>query len=264
MKTLCCLLTLASIFLSSFSAVAENLNELMKKWIELESQKGELQLDWNSQKQYLGQTVRLLTTEEEELQQLLKKADTVKSDVDSRRIELSKKQSLLEQEQVFVKAQLEQATIFCQQLLKRLPPPLQEQWQGKLLFLTQEGVTDSEKLERILTLYQLVNEFDERVALNRSSMEIPSGKEKKQNVLVSQIYLGVSQAWYVSDDGLFYGYGRAKSSGWQWWHNEASSAELGRVLDPEDLIQLRDILEKPTTAKFIDLPVKVSINKEAS
>ncbi len=141
---------------------------------------------------------------------------------------------------------------------------MQEQWQEKLLLLTQEGATDSEKLERILTLYQLVNEFDERVALNRSSMEIPTSAGKFQNILVSQMYLGVSQAWYVSDDGLLYGYGRADNSGWRWWHNEASSAELGRVLDPQDLIQLRDILEKPTSAKFIDLPIKVSVNKDAS
>ncbi len=103
MKTLCCLLTLVSISFPSFSAEPQSLNELMEKWIKIESQKGELQLDWNSRKQQLTQTVKLLSTERDELKQLLKKADTDKSDVDSRRIELSKKQNLLEKEQVLVK-----------------------------------------------------------------------------------------------------------------------------------------------------------------
>ncbi|TPH18609.1 DUF3450 family protein [Litorilituus lipolyticus] len=255
----------AAALCASFGSQAqENLTELMQQWLDIESQKGQLQLDWNTKKQQLEQTQSLLIVEKTELASLLKKADTDRSDVDERRIELSEKQSLLEQEQVAVRKQILQATAFCQKLLMRLPPPLQEQWQEKLLLLTQEGATDSEKLERILSLYQLVNEFDERIALNRGSMAIPSESGNTKNLLVTQMYLGVSQGWYVSDDGLHYGYGRADSSGWLWWHNESSSAELGRVLAAQDLLKLRDILQKPTTAKFIDLPVKVTSQKAES
>ena len=260
-KGVCCAIALA---VSSTGYTQDNLSELMRQWLDIESQKGKVQLDWNSKKQYLEQTQSLLIVEKKELSNLLKKADTDRSDVDQRRIELSQQQSVLEQEQQVVNKQILQATAFCQKLLTRLPPPLQEQWQEKLLLLSQEGATDSEKLERILSLYQMVNEFDERIALNRGSMAIPSEAGQEKNLLVTQMYLGVSQGWYVSDDGLHYGYGRADNTGWQWWHNEASSAELGRVLLADDLLKLRDILQKPTTAKFIDLPVKVLSKKDVS
>jgi len=264
MKIFHCFLIVVGISLPAISAENKSLNELMEQWISIESQKGNLQLTWNTRKQQLEQSQSLLSSEIALLKKVLKKTDSEKSDVDNRRMQLSEKQSLLEQEQVQVKSQISQATNFSRSLLKRLPPPLQTAWQEKLLLLTQVGASDSEKLERLLTLYKLVNEFDERIALNRSSMEIPGSSDKSQNLLVTQMYLGVSQGWYVSDDGLHYGFGRAGNLGWQWWHNEAASAELGRVLDPQDLLQLKSILQKPTTAKFINLPIKVSDIKDVS
>jgi vacuolar-type H+-ATPase subunit I/STV1 len=134
----------------------------MEQWLNIESQKGKLQLDWNTREQQLQQSLNLLSDEKTTLQTLLKKTDTEKSDVDKRRFELSEKQSLLENEQVEVKDQIYKASVFSRNFLKRLPPPLQIKWQKKLLILTQEGATDSEKLERILTLYKMVNEFDDQ------------------------------------------------------------------------------------------------------
>ncbi len=262
MKTLCYALSLASFSISAFSVEEQSLSQLMEQWLNIESQKGKLQLDWNTREQQLQQSLNLLNDEKTTLQTLLKKTDTEKNDVDKRRFELSEQQSLLENEQEEVKDQIYKASVFSRNLLKRLPPPLQIKWQEKLLILTQEGATDSEKLERILTLYKMVNEFDAQIALNRTAMEVPIGDDAKQNLLVTQMYLGVSQGWYVSDDGRHYGYGRAGLVNWQWWHNEAASAELGRVLSAQDLLEFKSILQKPTTAKFINLPVKVLEQKD--
>ena len=264
MKVLYSFLFVAAVSLPSVSAEQPKLNDLVEQWLNIESQKGQLQLNWNIRQQQLEQSQTLLSSEILILKQALKKTDSKKTDVDKRRLELSEKQSLLEQEQIQVKKQIVQATQFSTSLIKLLPPPLQIQWQEKILLLAQESVSDSEKLERLLSLFKLVHDFDERIALNRASMEIPTTNEKSQNLLVTQMYLGVSQGWYVSDDGLFYGYGRAGELGWQWWHNEAASAELGRVLNPEELLKLKSILQKPTTAEFIDLPVKVTQAKEVS
>lgn len=264
MKILCCFLCVVFTSLPALSAESKSLNELMEQWLNIESQRGAIQLNWNTRKQQLEQSQSLLTSEISMLKLVLEKVDSEKNDVDDKRLQLSEQQSLLEQEQVQVKKQISQATHFSRSLLTRLPPPLQVLWQEKLLLLTQKSATDSEKLERLLTLYKLVNEFDERIALNRSSMDISLSKDKPQNLLVTQMYLGVSQGWYVSDDGLHYGYGRSSNLGWQWWHNEAASAELGRILDPQDLLKLKSILQKPTTAKFIDLPIKVAEKKDVS
>jgi hypothetical protein len=118
-------------------------------------------------------------------------------------------------------------------------------------------VSNSEKLERLLGLFKLVEEFDDRVALNRITMELPDTNGQLQQLFVTQIYLGVGQGWYVSDDGSAYGYGRATKLGWSWWHGDQASAELGRELDPQDLLRVRSVLENPTTATFVSLPIKI-------
>ncbi|MBU2893041.1 DUF3450 domain-containing protein [Colwellia sp. D2M02] len=264
MKILGCALSIGLLSFTVMSAEPQSLNKLMEQWLTIESQKGKLQLDWNTREQQLKQTYSLLGSEKSTLESLLKKTDTEKSDVDNRRFELSEQQSLLEQEQREVKESIQQATLFSRSFIERLPPPLQKKWQEKLLLLTQSGATDSEKLERILTLYKLANEFDEQVALNRTSMEVPLANGEVQNLLVTQIYLGLSQGWYVSDDGQHYGYGRASQVQWQWWHNQDASTELGRILNAQDLLEFKYILENPTSAEFIKLPVKVLKEKDVS
>ncbi len=264
MKILYCVISTILLSSSVFSAEQDNLNELMELWLNIESQKGHLQSSWSAEQQQMQQSQSLLNAESSLLKEMLASTNVKQSSVDKKRLELSQRQSRLEAEQIKVKSYIRQAIEFNQSIVNRLPPPLQKQWQDKSLLLTQASATDSEKLERLLALYKLVNEFEERVAINRTSMEVPGSAGTFHNLLITQMYLGVSQGWYVSDDGANYGFGKAGKLGWQWWHNENASAELGRILNPKDLLNLKSILEKPTTAKFINLPIKVSESKDVS
>ena len=113
-------------------------------------------------------------------------------------------------------------------------------------------------LRRLLCkLFKLVEEFDNRVGIHRSAMKLVDKEGNPQKLLVTQLYLGAGQGWYVSDDGNSYGYGRATKLGWNWWHGSDASDELGNKLDPQDLLRLRTILENPTTATFLSLPIKI-------
>lgn len=267
MKFFCSFLSLIifSVSTYSISAYAENestLNELMDQWLSLESQKGKLQRDWQARSQQLEQKHALFDTEIKTLKQVLKQSVNADNDVVQRRLLLITKQDKLEQEQIIVKNEMKKANDFVHSLLSRLPPPIQKQWQEKLLLLTQKSISLSEKLERLLTLFQQVNEFNKRVAQHRSSMQIPNASGELQNLLVTQIYLGVGQGWYISDDGSYYGYGRSTSLGWYWWHGEEASAELGRKLNPNDLLDVSKTLQNPTSASFMTLPIKISKHKD--
>ena len=90
----------------------------------------------------------------------------------------------------------------------------------------------------------------------------PKGIERREalagaeaQVMVTQIYLGLSQGWYISDDGRVYGYGRATAQGWRWWHGDQADEVLGRSLQPEALQAVRAMLENPAAARMIALPV---------
>jgi hypothetical protein len=244
-----------------FAFQTTELTELMDKWISIESQKGQLQRNWKSQQQHLKQKSKLLATEIQSLNKVLEEAKNSNDAVDTKRLDVIRKQTDLEQDNEIVKNKLAQVSEYAYTLLPQLPPPLKIQWQEKLLLLKQESASSSEKLERLLTLFKLVNEFNERIAINRTSMKIP-GNDKPKNMLVTQIYLGVSQAWYVSDDGLSYGYGRTDKLGWLWWHNEEADTELGHPLTPSDLLLLTDMVNNPTKASFLHLPIKLKTKKD--
>jgi hypothetical protein len=236
---------------------SNSLDQLMTQWLDIESQKGRMQSEWSLRKAELTRRLSLLDIERDALNDVIAQGNKVTSDVDQRRLSLLKVQDELEVEQTRTDAQLKQVVQTIQTLNPKLPPPLQDQWNEKLPLLLQGGSGNSEKLERLLSMFLLVNEFDKRIAIHRSTMSIANADDQQQALLVTQIYLGASQGWYVSDDGSAYGYGRATSLGWHWWHGEEASTELGRELDPKTLLKVRAILENPTTATFVSLPIKI-------
>jgi hypothetical protein len=103
----------------------------------------------------------------------------------------------------------------------------------------------------------MAEDFNKRIALHRTTMELQTVDNNTAKVLVTQIYMGISHGWYVSDDGSAYGYGKANTLGWTWWHGTDASKELGHELEPQDLLDVRSVLENPTSASYLPLPLKL-------
>lgn len=242
---------------SSIQDSPESLQELMAQWLRLESQKGLLQNNWAARNQQIHQKLDLFEKESSVLQQVLADAKTEKTDVDQRRGELMQSQIALEAEQAEMDVQLQRAIANLKTLIPRLPPPLQAQWREKMALLDQDNVSNSEKLERVLSLLKLVGDFNHRVALHRGALVIPAVDSAPQNILVNQIYVGAGHGWYVSDDGEFYGYGKAEALGWRWWHGDAASVYLGSTLEANDVLRILAVLQKPTDASYLPLPIKL-------
>lgn len=235
----------------------DELNELMSNWISLESQKGKLQTQWNARSQQLEQKIALFETERESLQIVIDNSQKTGGDVDEHRLSLLQKQQTLESEQALVNSKIQSATNAIRTLVLRLPPPIQDQWQEKMSLLDQADVSDSEKLERLLSLFKMAEDFDKRIALHRTTMELQAADKRTEKVLVTQIYMGISHGWYVSDDGSAYGYGKANALGWTWWHGADASKELGHELEAKDILKVRAALENPTNASYFPLPLKL-------
>ncbi|KXI27302.1 DUF3450 family protein [Paraglaciecola hydrolytica] len=229
--------------------------ELMQQWITLESQKGKLQTDWHERRQQLKQRLALFELEHEALQQIIKKSSEISSEVDERRLALVSEQTKLETEQQKVSQQLQHISENIEYLMLRLPPPIQEQWQQKITLINDSIASNSEKLERLLNLFILAEDFDRRIAINRTSMLLNNSPDNPIHMMVTQIYIGLSQGWYVNDDGSAYGYGRANKLGWQWWHQQDTQQVLGSPLSSKALLKIRDSLDNPTTATYLALPI---------
>lgn len=244
--------------LVSLSALAspESDQELMSTWINLESQIGHMRESWLDRKASMEQKIDLFTLEQDAIQELLSDASSEKTEVDKERKALLQKQTRLEDEQTEMEAAVDKAVVQMQVVAQRLPPPVKAQWDDKLSALLGDDLTTSEKLESILNLLKISNEFDDRVALNKGVISIPTGDGKSQ-IVVNQIYLGLSHGWYVSDDGSYSGYGRAGETGWQWWSSTEARSILGVDLGAEEILEVLAVLKNPTNARFLPLPLAI-------
>lgn len=234
--------------------------QLMQQWLDLESQKGKLELSWQTNQQSLQNQIKLLKEEKAALRALINKAKDARSEVDEKRFELTRQQQQLEENQRLVEAELKSLMQFINRVSPLLPPPIQAQWEEALTTINSTPYSNSEQLEKLLSMFKSAAEFNQRVALNNTNMTVPTAGGETQ-ILVSQIYLGLSQAWYVSQDGQSFGIGRVEQHGWQWHHKEQAQQLLG-LSSHEDLMQslakIKSMLNKPTTAAFVNAPLAIA------
>ena len=249
----------------SYVHASEKNIELIEHWLEIESQKGKLQLAWQSNEQALKNQLVLLNQEKASLKKLLKNANAARSEVDAKRLALTEQQVKFESNQTTIQKALEKTYLFANRIAPLLPPPIQQDWQSKLNTYQQTSLSNSEKLEKLLSVFKSADEFNQRIAINNTSMTIPSNNGSDE-LLVNQMYLGLSYAWYISKNNQSVGVGRVEQTGWQWYHGNDALQLVGEQSQEQlrdKLLEIQNMLEKPTNAFFIQAPLAIApIKKE--
>ncbi|WP_102798403.1 DUF3450 family protein [Bowmanella denitrificans] len=234
---------MSALALPAWADKAQSRDKLVQQWLSLEQQKAALQSDWQQQKPVLAQRMTLLEAEKQQLQALLANSQQGSSQVQVKRAELLAQQSELEQQQVNARLQVKQLNAQLDGLASRLPPPLQTAWAQE-----QEGLSDdadtSALLQVALAKLDKLYAFDSRVSLYEMPVTTPTG----QQVLVKQLYLGITTAWFVSPDGAISGQGRSEDDGWQWHFGDQGQAILRAV----------EVFEKKRQAELVPMPVQLS------
>lgn len=251
--TLCSILSLLLLSLqctgsNAEPAVTAQLDSLMTQWLSLEQQRSQIQAHWRQKHISLQQQLDLLTREAESLQEILADNSQQHDAVNQQRLALLEQQTSLETNQDQVTQTLVQASAAIHQIAVQLPPPLADQWQPKLAQLDRPQANNSDKLAIVLELLSQLTNFQDRVVLHQTTMTFA----EQQTHQVAQIYLGIARGWYVSSDGQFAGYGQASATGWQ-WQTQDEIPEL----DAQQLQDLVAMLQDPTRAELISLPVRL-------
>lgn len=219
------------------------LDRLMLQWSETEQQHSVLEAQWLKRRAILDQQLSLLDAEHKALTKALSQSHS--SEVEQKRAELLQLQIQMEREQTELANTLEGSLINISDLQYRLPPPLQDQWQETLAEITANKADTSKRLEGLLQLLSQLEDFDRRVALHQTVMNLDG-----TDVQVQQFYLGLSQGWYVDQGGHYAGYGFSSAQGWQWRPHEKVEG-----LNPDDLLTVVNILQNRAPANFIALPI---------
>ena len=244
-------ITLAISLWASSSVMADShanqIDQLMRQWSELEQQRNRLETQWRSREAILQQQSDLLDTERKTLLAVLEQDSSQQSESEQERTELLARQIQLEQEQQSVSHAV---GLFLQAVLdlhEQLPPPLQTTWQETLSTAQAEQEDVSQQLELVLRLLAQAETFNQRIALYQDVMTFGSVEVK-----VHQVYLGLSRGWYVDAAGQYSGFGYSSPAGWQWQTGSDASP-----LDPDAVLQVVHMLQQPGQATLTGLPVQL-------
>lgn len=227
------------------AADVRSTDALVQQWLGLEQQATALESDWRRQQPVLQQRITLLQAEKAQLEQVLKDNQNNHSEVEARRAQLLAEQTSMETQQQQLAKQLQQAGRRLQALAEQLPPPLLSVWNEEQAVLNEDS-TASEQLQATLAQLSKLLEFDNRITVHEATLSDPEGRQ----VLVKQLYLGVSAAWFVSGDGSYAGVGRPTPEGWQWRFDE--DLDGGRVAEAIA------VYEKQHEADLIQMPLRLT------
>ena len=230
---------------STLASSPAQIDRLTQQWLDTERQASHLQSDWKEQEPLLVQRLTLLKAEKLQLQTLLQKNNTNDSDVDARRAELLAEQTALEKQQTQVATMLSLLLSRTVSMASQLPPALLSAWKKEQDTL-EENAETSPKLQVALAQLNHIADFDRRITVHEGPITTADGN----TILVKQLYLGLSMAWFSSRDGKHVGWGQANSEGWN-WHFDSS-------INVDEIRKSINIFEKLQTAEMVNLPIYLS------
>jgi vacuolar-type H+-ATPase subunit I/STV1 len=187
------------------------------------------------------QRIGLLQAEKKQLTEMLQRRDEKSDEVDQKREALMEQQSTLEAQQAETDKLIKALATRLDALEQRLPPPLQSDWSS------EADEESSSQLRLQLARLSRMKEFNERTTLHSMRLTEPSTGEE---ILVKQLYLGLSRAWFASSDGSYRGVGHVDNGIWRWTFRDDISAK--------NILTAIAITEKQSPAQSIALPVSLA------
>lgn len=226
------------------AATPQQIDSLTEQWLNLSKQERHLTQEWQASKPALQQRIRLLKEEKKRLQEVLSRNASTQDEVANQRESLLAKQSQLEKEQQQMANSVSTLARELRNFMPFLPPLIQKQWQENAPKADAENL--SRQLQAHLSNLSLLAAFNQRITLHEGIIQSPS----KQDILVKQLFIGSSFAWFASNNGEYSGWGSNSNTGWQW--------HISDDVDAQSVQQAIAIFEKQQPAAVIELPVTFS------
>lgn len=226
----------------------ESARTAFDKWVEVQEGIARDRRDWAVEQVFLDEEIRQLREEisalKEKSVRLTEETATTEAAVAKATAETSSLKSATAQ----VAAELPKAESELRRLSVSFPAPLMEQVEPLMNRLPREAAGKladvSQRLVTVVGLLSQVDKFNGSFTVAAELRQNPDGAE----VQVRTLYLGLAQAWFVSPDRRFAGYGKPGAAGWEW------TPEIGLAGSVSKAIAVQ---ENTTTAEYVGLPVSI-------
>lgn len=222
-------------------------------WLNLEIQRSQIESDWIERKILLDQQIYLHETKQKELQSKIDISQTTQTDAQERRAEVNEKMSEYQASQSELTTSLEQHAFKVNSLSERLPPFLLNTIDGKLEAMNDTNASATDRLSALIDNVKTIHDFSESYHKTEGPILIDS----ESSLHVTQIYMGLSFAWYLSPDHNAYGVGMPTQDGWQWISSNNTEQTLGFNISATDIQTLSDALNGPDGSQFVNIPVAI-------
>ena len=221
----------------------------IEKWVETRQLIARRGADWRVEHGSIDQSIGLLQREIELLNAEIAKSEQVDSQADAEKKRITLNLDELKKANQVVEAVLwgmERQTLA---LIARFPEPLKDRTSNvrsriPLKKKDLRGRSAAERMQNVVAVFNEADRFNSAITLAIEVRKDPEGKDRQVQVL----YLGLGQAYYADQGGMFAGTGVPDSEGWDWTTNPALGQAIRKVID---------IYENERGAEFVPVPVTI-------
>jgi FtsZ-binding cell division protein ZapB len=226
----------------------EDTREALKKWVETRRLIAEEKRDWALGKEMLNERIELVKREIESLRKKIAEAEKSIGEAEKKRADLTEKNDALKA----ASAELKDTVIALEGRTKELLQRLPESIQGDVRQLSQQFPEDPQesklslgiRFQNVVGVLNHLNKRNRDITVTSEVRDLPGGASAE----VTTMYVGVSQAYYVSGDGSLAGVGTATPDGWVWTPVNEAAPRIAEAIA---------ILKNEKVASFVRLPVEV-------
>jgi len=229
-------------------ALAQEAREATRRWQELNDAIAAERENWRLGKQLLQASIDSVERRIEDVTESIQETQGSITAADEERLELIEENEQLKAATAGLDELVAQLERRMKALFARMPLPARDLVRPLAQRIPEDPDDTSQSLglryQNVVGALTLVNKTHQDITTTSEVREVSTGESAE----VATIYIGLSQAYYVSADGRFAGVGFAGEDGWDWRPADEAAPEILRA---------SDILEGGGTAAYVQLPLEV-------
>lgn len=242
-------LVLSSSLSWSQDSTVSKTQDRLKKWVETRQLTSEEAANWLQEKDSLQQSIDLFKSESTKLKGEIKDVQDQESNYAQEFSDLEKENESLKTTIQTIANSIGAAEKRVVELKSRLPQPLLEKLEPFLNRIPEDPsktkLSASERAQTIVGILSEVDKFQSSITVVGELRKNQSGSE----IQVQTLYLGLSQAYFVNQQGDFAGTGVPSVSGWDWKIEPALAGKIKKLIG---------MYENTVPAEFLSIPFQAS------